>query len=140
MVDLEFSCVFSRSKYKRDGYPCIFLSQGKVVYLHRKALENKLGRKIHQGMMALHICHNRDCINPDHLYEGTHLDNMRDMVQSGRSAKGSRQGSSKLTEYQVEEIKDELARGVSGATLAHKHGVHKSQISRIKNNKTWIHV
>lgn len=45
------------------------------------------------GLYVLHTCHNRRCCNPYHLYEGTHSDNMNDMVDSGRSMTGLRGGN-----------------------------------------------
>jgi HNH endonuclease len=56
--------------------------EGKInspqIRLHRLVLERKLGRPIRPGFHALHHCDNKRCVNPDHLYEGTHKDNMRD--------------------------------------------------------------
>jgi hypothetical protein len=51
---------------------------------HRHALELKLGRPIGSGLLALHTCDNPSCVRPDHLYEGTQSDNMRDMHDRGR--------------------------------------------------------
>ena len=38
-------------------------------------------------LLVLHKCHNRKCVNPEHLYQGTYTDNARDTVKAGR-AKG----------------------------------------------------
>src|SRR5882762_7058372 len=38
------------------------------------------------GKMILHTCDNAWCINPDHLYVGTHGDNMKDRSVRGRVA------------------------------------------------------
>jgi hypothetical protein len=68
-----------RWKHPNDDR-CWFVSIGKIKWLrvHRLALERKLGRPINPGLRALHHCDRNSCVNPEHLYEGTDKDNMRD--------------------------------------------------------------
>jgi hypothetical protein len=54
---------------------------GKAYYAARVSLELKLGRPLDTQMEACHICDNSKCINPSHLYEGTHQDNMNDRAE-----------------------------------------------------------
>lgn len=66
-----------------DGYGhCRF--RGKTELAHRVAFILMNG-DIPADLHILHHCDNRKCVNPDHLYAGTHLDNMRDMMRRSRN-------------------------------------------------------
>jgi hypothetical protein len=97
---------------------------------------------ITKGRYILHRCDNPLCFNPAHLFEGTQLDNMRDMMAKGRgnranSPKGEAHGGSKLTTAQVVEIRESLD---IGADLARQFNVSPSLIGLIRNGRIWKHV
>lgn len=58
----------------------------KNVLAHRLAWELMKGQ-VPDGMLVLHKCDVRCCVNPDHLYIGTYADNVHDVDKRGRRNK-----------------------------------------------------
>ena len=110
----------------------------KVTKVHRHifALTNN---GIAEGMHILHKCDNPCCINPDHLFEGTNLDNMKDKMEKGRqpSTKGEQNGSAKLTAKDVREILKDDRRHVE---VAKDYPICSAHICRIRKRKIWKHI
>jgi len=115
--------------------------KGKYLQAHRVSYEFFVD-DIPKGMQINHRCHNRKCVNPYHLYVGTHNDNMRDMVVSGRSLDqyGEKNHNSKLTKDNVVKIKTLLKEGRKQNSLAKEFGVTISTIHLIKKGLTWAGV
>jgi hypothetical protein len=75
-------CLLWEGWFKGNGYAGI-QRDGKSVYVHRLVWEEAHG-PIPDGMHVLHRCDVRLCVNIDHLFLGTRLDNMQDMAAKGR--------------------------------------------------------
>ena len=86
---------------------------GGQVLSHRAAWEVTYG-PIPEGLFVCHRCDNPPCINPEHLFLGTHADNMADMVAKGRNAvNASVPGwTRRLSDEQVAEIRRRHIRGI----------------------------
>lgn len=94
-------------------------------------------------LFVLHKCDNYNCVNPDHLFSGTQLDNMKDMIKKGRKIvrRGSKRSDAKLDELKVSRIKQLLSTGaVTQKQIAGIFGVSRSTILGIHIGKTWKHV
>jgi hypothetical protein len=103
--------------------------------------------EIPDGLYVCHHCDNRKCIAPDHLFIGTAKENMQDALKKGRlehvklmMPKGEKNGSSKLKEFEVKEIKKLILEGEKIAVIARKFNVSWTAVDSIKKNKTWRHV
>jgi hypothetical protein len=112
---------------------------GKVEILHRMIYKEKYG-EIPQGMEVCHTCDNPSCINIEHLFLGTHLDNMRDKVGKNRQHRpiGEKNGISKLTEEQVKNIRN--SNEITLKKLSKKYKVSFTLIGLIKRGIAWKHM
>ena len=109
------------------------------VRAHRIAYELTYG-KISKEAQVLHKCDNPSCVNPTHLFIGTHQDNVNDKVNKGRQMKGEQQPLSKLTNENVKYIKQSLKNGVAKVQLAKQFNVDYYTIYYIEKGRLWKHI
>jgi hypothetical protein len=84
-----------------------------------------------------HKCDNPGCVNPNHLFLGTSLENTTDMIAKGRKPLGENHNSSKLTNRDIYDIRKSA---LKQSELAKIYGMDQSQISNIINHKQWKHI
>lgn len=107
---------------------------------HRIAYEFMTGEEVPEGMSVCHSCDNPKCVNPSHLWVGTHIENMRDMDRKGRrrAPRGTERPNAILNEDDVREIRRRYETGrVTHLQMATEYGVHKTTITRIVNRQNW---
>lgn len=127
---------------REDGYGGVVARDGKKSLAHREAWKITHG-EIPSKMEICHRCDNRKCINPDHLFMGTHTDNMRDMRQKERHKPhiGSKHGMAILDESKVQAIRQEYRTGnFTLQQLADINGVTIHAIWRVVHRKNWKHI
>mgnify|MGYP001598312210 CR=1 FL=1 len=106
---------------------------------HRSTLAHRVSWNLHKGeipsgICVLHFCDNPPCVNPDHLFLGTHKDNMHDATVKGRI------GAMKVTAWDVANMRQERKLGVRYAVLADRYGLTQGGIRAAVLGITWKHV
>jgi hypothetical protein len=100
---------------------------------------------IPDGQHVLHKCDTPVCVNPDHLFLGTHQENMADMWAKGRQnlkvrQRGEARHNAKLNAESVKEIRRLTAAGERRADIAARFHVSKSLVNQVARGDWWKHV
>jgi hypothetical protein len=122
---------------KANGYGTV-TSNG--IHLKAHITSWEIGNKlpVPEGLEVCHSCDTPACINPKHLFIGTHQDNMEDAAKKQRMPYGELSVQSKLTEASVREIRS--AQGITLREIADKYEVGLTTIWYIRKGLTWKHV
>lgn len=152
----------------RDGYGQVWWdSHGQ--YAHRVAWQIANG-PVPDGFLVCHTCDNPPCCNINHLFLGSHAENMADRDRKGRQASGDQNGSrlhpesrargeqhysrlhpeklargervntAKLNEEKVKQIRKLCAEGLSQSEVAIQLDTHRTTVNQIVLRKIWKHV
>lgn len=149
---------------------------GRFSYKNKRAAAHRVAwiiankKEIPKGLCILHRCDNKACVNPGHLFTGTHLDNMRDKVKKGRqrkgdnhyartkpwllargkqhgltknpqrAARGQKHGCAKLNDEKVRLIRKQFTAGATARDLSVRFGVDEDRIKGVAKGILWSHV
>ena len=116
----------------RGGYGRMLWTDGHQHGAHRIAFELAFGWTLAHAVVC-HSCDNPRCCNPTHLWLGTVADNNKDRAAKGRSCRGMRHHSARLSDADVIAIR--AAKGVTLSALAGKYGVSISTVHGIRTGR-----
>jgi hypothetical protein len=142
LVERESGCLEWAGAKDRRGYGNVRWG-GKLWGAHRLAYHLVVA-PVERGVEVCHRCDNPPCCNVEHLFLGSHADNMADAAAKGISARvgnggrtGALNGRARFSEDDVRAIR---ASSETQTALADRYGVRQTTISAIITRRTWKHV
>lgn len=120
----------------------VFNIDGQAIGAHRLSFTMLRGA-IPAGMEICHHCDVRQCVNPAHMFVGTHADNMRDKAEKRRAPRltGKSNGQAKITPELARAVFLRYRKGdVTQETVAAMFGVRRSKVADIVNRRTHVDV
>lgn len=116
-----------------------FKAQGKTFLANRVAFSIANDDRLEDGEIVRHRCDNPPCCNPAHLVDGTHFDNVADMLERDRvnPARGEKHPRAAANDNLVRDIR---ASPLSGRRAAEHFSVSYGMVANIRSRRTWKHV
>lgn len=138
-VDASGCWICTSHKQFPNGYYAI-CRNGIPDYIHRVIWAYYNRTIVPDGLCVLHKCDKPSCINPEHLFIGTHQDNMDDKVRKGRQQKGEEIHNARLTTPDIVVIRARVRAGETQKNIADDYGVDRITINDVVNGRTWVGV
>lgn len=148
----ESGCWIWTMKKNSCGYGTSTVAKrfGYSIGAHRASYELYIG-EIPEGAYVCHKCDNPACVNPDHLFIGTPVENTQDAIRKGRNShgeshrlavskgalKGEENKNSKLKEEDVLKIRSDNR---PLQEIADEYGITYKHTSQIRLGKLWKHI
>lgn len=141
-ADGDACWIWHGARSSASGY-ATFRYYGHNINGHRAAWLLTYGPIEGKDVDVLHRCNNghRGCVRPDHLYLGSHRDNMQDKIAAGRSLRGHNNPRAKLTREQAIALKRAYRwigpRKTNVDELARQYGISSTAAYALATGRTW---
>lgn len=141
IINKETGCWEWTGGMRPNGYGVVVLG---IKYLPASIRAHRFSwmafnGEIPDGLFVLHKCDNRKCINPNHLFLGTHKDNAEDRERKGRDNRpfGEAVYSAKITNDIAAYIKYDIQNKMSRSDVLKKYGIRIPMYQSFKQNRAW---
>jgi hypothetical protein len=132
-------CWIWAGSYFASGYGRVGISMS-TYKAHRVAYHLACG-PFDDALLVCHRCDVKQCVNPAHLFLGTHADNHTDRNSKGRQAAGERMGNAKIDDEQAICVMARLLTGrETQKTIASAFGISPGGVNKMWTGRTWLHL
>lgn len=136
MPEPNTGCWFWVGSLDQDGYG-LFKIGGVMHRAHRLSYRQYKG-VVPKKMLVCHNCDTPGCVNPDHLFLGTHQDNTNDKMNKNRQPIGETHGAAKINRVTAQIIRETYKSGFKQQDIAKYFKLGQTHISRIITNQVWV--
>ena len=151
--DLNSGCWIWGLAHFRNGYGAVSNRSERLA--HRLSYRAHFG-EIPAGKFVCHKCDTPSCVNPLHLFVGSHSENMKDMAKKGRHwlvknpeksflngskfqrVSGERHGNAKMSAAQAAAIRKRFLSGEKLKSIVLDVGLSKSAVYSAATGRSYI--